>query len=575
MNLKLLTLKASPSFSGIAIMLLTAPFFVFAQGSGNALQFNGTNSYVSLNTFPNQTTDFTVTAWIMTTDFNKSGQRIFADDEITYSGGYALSLGDPGPGRLRFYARNTSPVSLDVPYATYQIQNNVWYHVAAVASISTHTKYIYINGVLVASGTISGTWGTDVGTASIGGETDGGETAYRFKGQIDEVIFWNKALSQTEIRDAMCKKQNPADINILGYWNFDNASTGTNNVADLSGHNYSGTMTNMQATDVITSGAPLGDSSSYLYTTNWSGESINLPSASNGSLQVNNVSGNPDGIHIYRVDAVPNSTAGLAGLGNNNVYFGTFITGGSSPSYTALFDYANYPDAQVNEGSLVLNTRNDNSVSIWSNLFAAIDLSANTLTVTPVLTRNEFILTNSVLTLPIELVSLDAIPIDERIQLNWTTASENNCDYFTIEKSSDGETWIELMRVSCEGFSTSTINYSEWDDHPYQGTSYYRLRQTDFDGQFTYSEVKAVELNWDDYNIALFPNPATVQVTIPFATSAEHHVRVFGTNGQAQNIALSVDGNNVILNTSSLKAGVYVVRFENGSTMETRKIIVE
>ena len=157
--------------------------------------------YVGLPSFPNLSENFTVTAWINTNNNSAKGQRIFADDEYN-NGGFALSLGDGGTGRLRFYSRNINPVVLDGSIGT--IQNNTWYFVAAVADISNGTRTIYVyddSGALIETTTAShtGTWGSDTGISSIGGETNNGETSSRFSGDIDEVQVFSGAMAQATV----------------------------------------------------------------------------------------------------------------------------------------------------------------------------------------------------------------------------------------------------------------------------------------------------------------------------------------------------------------------------------------
>lgn len=159
---------------------------------GDARNFVDPDNWVELTAFPNLTTSFTITGWIYSNDVNRTGARIFVDDGNN-TGGYGFSLSDEAPlGRLRFYSRNSTPVSLDA--ATPLIANNTWYHVAAVADIAGSVKRIYINGVEAASGSYTGAWGTDTGNASIGGEIAGGEAGNRFHGNLDEIRVATRAL---------------------------------------------------------------------------------------------------------------------------------------------------------------------------------------------------------------------------------------------------------------------------------------------------------------------------------------------------------------------------------------------
>jgi MSHA biogenesis protein MshQ len=175
--------------------------------------FDNTNAGGTINqgyvglpaSFPNLTTNFTVTAWINTFNNTASGQRIMEDDQNN-TGGYGISLGDGGTGRIRFYSRAINPVIFD---SAYTIANNTWYFVAAVANTTTRKRSIYVfsqAGALLNASTegtaYSGTWGTDAGQASIGGEVN--QTLepplnFHFRGNLDEVQVFPAALSQTQL----------------------------------------------------------------------------------------------------------------------------------------------------------------------------------------------------------------------------------------------------------------------------------------------------------------------------------------------------------------------------------------
>ena len=165
--------------------------------------FDGTDDYVALSNFPNLTGSFTITAWINPTVINND-QRIFADDQSN-TGGFAFSLGDGGNGKLRFFSRNITPISLDTAAI---ISAGNWYHVAVVHDANAKTRQIFVNGVAVTSAqNYTGSWGTDPGTASIGGETNaaGAEAVanWRFQGSIDEVRVYARPLTGTDITTIM------------------------------------------------------------------------------------------------------------------------------------------------------------------------------------------------------------------------------------------------------------------------------------------------------------------------------------------------------------------------------------
>lgn len=95
-------------------------------------------------------------------------------------------------------------------------------------------------------------------------------------------------------------------------------------------------------------------------------------------------------------------------------------------------------------------------------------------------------------TLPIELLFFNATLSNEHVDLNWSTASELNNDYFTIERSNDGVNWEKINETNGAGTTTQRTNYSAIDERPLQGISYYRLKQTDFDGKYSFSNIASV-----------------------------------------------------------------------------------
>ena len=94
--------------------------------------------------------------------------------------------------------------------------------------------------------------------------------------------------------------------------------------------------------------------------------------------------------------------------------------------------------------------------------------------------------------------------------LQWSTASEENNDYFTLQRSVDGIHFTDIAEQDGAGTTNSVTNYSYIDAHALSGISYYRVKQTDFDGKYSFSNIAKI----DDYSLQFFslnlsPNPAT------------------------------------------------------------------
>ncbi len=228
--------------------------------------FNGNNSYVALpSSFPNLTTNFTITAWIRTTNNANSGQRIFIDDQNN-TGGYGFSLGDGGTGKLRFYARGSSQVILDTANV---INSNTWYFVAAVADISNARRYIYVydaTGALVTSVNVNSSgWGTDNGAASIGGENNlSTETgpAFHFSGNIDEAQVFRSVLTQTQLGTIAVQTHPCAGVSgssTAGGFNAFESSTAANSTTGLLYTKLAGTAFGFDVVAIQTNGTAIAN----------------------------------------------------------------------------------------------------------------------------------------------------------------------------------------------------------------------------------------------------------------------------------------------------------------------------
>lgn len=93
-------------------------------------------------------------------------------------------------------------------------------------------------------------------------------------------------------------------------------------------------------------------------------------------------------------------------------------------------------------------------------------------------------LPEAVITLPIELVSFTAVQNNQSVDLEWISASEINNDYYTLERSNDGVAWELIATLTGAGNSNELLTYNYTDYQPYEGVSYYRLTQTDYDGRY-------------------------------------------------------------------------------------------
>ncbi|MBI2272104.1 MAG: T9SS type A sorting domain-containing protein [Bacteroidetes bacterium] len=169
--------------------------------------------------------------------------------------------------------------------------------------------------------------------------------------------------------------------------------------------------------------------------------------------------------------------------------------------------------------------------------------------------------------LPIELLNFTAQYKEGAVHLNWVTATETNNSYFTVERSSDGIRFEIITNVTGAGNSLSKLSYSSIDAKPLKEISYYRLKQTDYDGKFTYSKMVAVE-NKDDSFLLIYPNPSDGgPVSISMNMFAENEVLLvlYDSFGQTVYSKIVVNGDNdhylsaTIGTESDFVPGVYYV----------------
>lgn len=184
--------------------------------------------------------------------------------------------------------------------------------------------------------------------------------------------------------------------------------------------------------------------------------------------------------------------------------------------------------------------------------------------------------------LPIELLSFTADVNNQEVDLKWQTASEINNDYFTVERSMDGENFEPLIIVKGAGNSNQIINYYEVDKDPYSGISYYRLKQTDFDGEFSYSQIISVNITKNNKDINIYPNPVSNNnLTLElygFSETDEITVKISNSYG-ALIYSKSFDSSNNLKFEIPIKeitkiSGIYMVTLISKESIISKKLII-
>jgi len=178
--------------------------------------------------------------------------------------------------------------------------------------------------------------------------------------------------------------------------------------------------------------------------------------------------------------------------------------------------------------------------------------------------------------LPIELIRFTAKGInDQQVQLNWQTDTEINNDFFTIERSINGVNWVEIGEIVGAGNSSSLLSYESTDINPSLGVSYYRLKQTDFDGEYSYSHIESVNVkNSRNSNIEIFPNPTINQITIVGDLNELKEITIYNILGQnvtSLTKQIENNGNELRIDLSQLNPGIYYVKTKNTANKVYKK----
>ncbi len=179
---------------------------------------------------------------------------------------------------------------------------------------------------------------------------------------------------------------------------------------------------------------------------------------------------------------------------------------------------------------------------------------------------DDFLFTETSL-LPIELAEFYALLNDDHtVSLHWTTLSETNNDYFQIERSASGDRFDPIGTIKGAGESFASQQYTYKDRHPFNDQNYYRLKQVDLDGKFSYSPIRSLTIpNGDD--ILPFPNPVINELFVPLSENTA--AKVFNSSGQlVTEQALTPQNNRAVLITSGLPKGWYLLQFTEAGVLQ-------
>lgn len=178
--------------------------------------------------------------------------------------------------------------------------------------------------------------------------------------------------------------------------------------------------------------------------------------------------------------------------------------------------------------------------------------------------------------LPLELLSFTGVCDKQHVVLKWSTATETNNKYFEVERSAEGTNWQVVGTVEGAGSSSLLHTYSLTDESPGQATAYYRLKQTDFDGNYKYGFVVSVGKcsSGASDNLTLYPIPSTGRFDVVFTGDISQVLSIEVFNSQGEKVYGSI-GFQSKIDLSGQAPGVYFVQLYLDSKTIHQQIVVK
>lgn len=253
----------------------------------------------------------------------------------------------------------------------------------------------------------------------------------------------------------------------------------------------------------------------------------------------------------------------------------------SSGSGSAIIRYATDADIRANF-TMSSNIQVHQAAASTLNLngcgsFGAATIVPNAPIITDPGPTSNFCSISCLTTLPVGLADFNVEYDGEYVDFTWTTITETNNDYFTVETSTDGENWTELTTVQGAGNSSEPLNYSiHYLDRLTEAIHYYRLKQTDFNGAFSYSEIESIKIDMEK-DFSVYPNPfvGELNILLPLEKAGNAVISIYDLKG------ISVYENTVQTsglifldkNIETLEPGTYIICIRIDGDIYVKRIV--
>jgi hypothetical protein len=174
--------------------------------------------------------------------------------------------------------------------------------------------------------------------------------------------------------------------------------------------------------------------------------------------------------------------------------------------------------------------------------------------------------------LPVTLINFSLSILNNQVELNFATASENNLDHFLIETSRDGSYWQTIERLKGNGNSVALNSYKYTDKNPFNGTSYYRLKSVDFDGSVHTLNILSCEFYSSKF--LMYPIPVNKQMFLEGENLDQSTINIVNSIGEPIEVEMNLLGDKLNFNFEDIKNGIYFVSIRNVKVNKTERIVV-
>lgn len=547
------------------------PFTFRVQGKadrrGRALNFDGTNDMVQYQHGAGITGSFTLEMWIRP------------------EGSQQANLLRDGANQFRLYLDNASGFKVKATAGMHTLSATIpdtgWTHVAFVHSFEHLFMKLVVNGEVRQE--IHGQ-ATVVNLPDnhlhIGGYFNSSDVVEQpFDGSMDDLRIWSVARTDSQLYNGRSCRPGSCETGLLHYFSFDQGvDQGDNFKIKKVVNEITGKDAKMRHF------AGTGPSSNWVYATN-------IKQACAGSSEIR-VSGNyqvindgrsitsaDDGTYFGLLDALDEPvirTFWIENVGSNPLTINAVTIGDLTGAFVILDDIGG-TELQGNGGAV--------SFRVKVNPLSLIGLSLQTIRIFSNASCDKSMYSSeynykvgaeSSSALPLTWLEFRALPEPERVVLQWKTADEYEVSGFFAERSTDGEQWEELFFVPASDGRGQQKQYEQYDTDPRPGRSYYRLRQVDNDGRYSYSPVRTVEWNGHRAQCRVYPNPTRGELTLEGVTGGGRYHLVNARGQQLLSRTLPVQETPILITLpAGLPAGIYYLQIQAPDRICTERIVKE